>query len=313
MPRLSFLVADSRLERPIQTMAEDLKARVHDFWQANPCGAKFTRSAIGSREFFAEVEQHRYATEWHIPTVVGFERFRDRDVLEVGCGLGTDAVNFARHGARYTGVDLTEASIELVRGRFGLEGLTAELRTADAENLPFANECFDLVYSHGVLHHTPDTQRAINEVHRVLKPGGTAMVMLYHKNSFNYRVNIMTFRRIGARLLKFKWGPALVHRLTGEDEARLHQLQQLYLEDGKRMLSRDQFLNQNTDGPGNPLARVYTRVEAAAMFSRFDDVRTEVHFLNKRWMPLVGGLIPRSVEASLASRMGWHLWIIARK
>ncbi|HSO75183.1 MAG TPA: hypothetical protein VLU47_10120, partial [Blastocatellia bacterium] len=117
----------------------------------------------------------------------------------------------------------------------------------------------------------------------------------------------------GARLLKFKWGPALVHRLTGEDEARLHQLQQLYLEDGKRMLSRDQFLNSNTDGAGNPLARVYTRVEAAAMFSKFSDVRTEVHFLNKRWMPLAGGLIPRSVEASLASRMGWHLWIIARK
>ncbi|HSF25403.1 MAG TPA: class I SAM-dependent methyltransferase [Blastocatellia bacterium] len=294
-------------------MAEDLKARVHDFWQANPCGAKFVRSGLGSREFFAELEQHRYASEWHIPKVVGFERFRNRDVLEVGCGLGTDAVSFARNGARYTGVDLTEASIDLVRRRFVLEALPSELRTADAENLPFADESFDLVYSHGVLHHTPDTQRAIDEAHRVLRPGGTAMVMLYHKDSFNYRVNIMTFRRIGVRLLKFKWGPALVHRLTGEEENRLRELQQLYLQDAKGMLSREQFLNQNTDGAGNPLARVYTRDEAAAMFSRFKEIRTEVHFLNKRWIPLVGRLIPRSVEASLASRIGWHLWIIARR
>ncbi|MEK6303248.1 MAG: class I SAM-dependent methyltransferase [Acidobacteriota bacterium] len=296
-----------------QTMTEDLKARVHDFWQANPCGAKFAQAEIGSEEFFAEVERHRYATEWHIPKVVGFERWRGCDVLEVGCGLGTDAVNFGRHGARYTGVDLTEASIELVRKRFALENLPATLKTADAENLPFADESFGLVYSHGVLHHTPDTQRAIDEVHRVLKPGGTAMIMLYHKNSLNYRLNIMTLRRLGVRLLKFKWAPAVIHRLTGEDEARLREMQQFYLQDPKRLRSREEFLNQNTDGAGNPLARVYSREEAAAMFSKFADVRTEVHFLNKRWIPLIGSLIPRSVEESLASSMGWHLWVIARK
>lgn len=294
-------------------MAEDLKTRVRDFWQANPCGAKFAKAEIGTREFFADVEAHRYATEWHIPEVIGFERWRGSDVLEVGCGIGTDAVNFARHGARYTGIDLTEASVELVRRRFALEGLTAELRTADAENLPFPDECFDLVYSHGVLHHTPDTQRAINEAHRVLSPGGTAMVMLYHKNSFNYHVNIMAFRRLGVRLLKFGWGPAIVHRLTGEDEDLLRQLQNLYRQDPGQLLSRDEFLNQNTDGAGNPLARVYTRDEAAAMFSTFSDVKTEVHFLNKRWIPLIGSLIPRSVERRLASSMGWHLWIIVRK
>ena len=294
-------------------MAEDLKTRVHDFWQANPCGAKFATAELGSREFFAELEAHRYATEWHIPEVIGFERWRGSQVLEVGCGLGTDAVSFARHGAHYTGVDLTEASVELVRRRFALEGLTAELRTADAENLPFADGSFDLVYSHGVLHHTPDTQRAIDEVHRVLRPSGTAMVMLYHKNSFNYHVNIMIFRRLGVRLLKFGWGPAIVHRLTGEEEDRLRQLQKLYRKDPQQLLSSEEFLNQNTDGAGNPLARVYTRDEAVAMFSMFTNVRTEVHFLNKRWIPLVGSLIPRSVERRLASSMGWHLWVVAKK
>ena len=294
-------------------MAEDLKTRVHDFWQANPCGTKFAGAEIGSREFFDAVERHRYRTESHIPEVIGFDRWRDRDVLEVGCGLGTDAINFARAGARYTGIDLTEASIELVRKRFAFEHLTADLRVADGEALPFADNSFDLFYSHGVLHHTPDTERAICEAHRVLKPGGEAMVMLYHKNSYNYYVNIMTLRRLGVKMLGFNWGPKLVHKLTGEDEQRLQKLQTMYRNNPKRLLERDEFLNQNTDGAGNPLARAYTRHEVTMMFSQFREVRTEVHFLNKRWIPIVGRLLPRSVERKLGRLMGWHLWIIAKK
>ena len=294
-------------------MAQDLKTRVHDFWQANPCGTKFAQAEVGTREFFDAVERHRYETESHIRDCIGFDRWRGRDVLEVGCGLGTDAINFARAGARYTGIDLTEASIELVRRRFEIEGLNADLKVADAEDLPFADESFDLAYSHGVLHHTPDTRRAIDELHRVLKPNGAAMVMLYHRNSYNYYVNIMALRRMGVRLLRFDWGPRLVHKLTGEDEARLCELQRLYRRDPERLLDRDEFLNQNTDGAGNPLARVYTRREAVAMFSNFREVRTEVHFLNKRWIPLMGRLMPRAVERRLGRIAGWHLWIIAKK
>jgi len=292
---------------------EELKSRVHDFWQANPCGSKVSDENMGTREFFDEVERHRYLTEWHIPEVVGFPRWGGSEVLEIGCGLGTDAINFGRAGARYTGVDLTEVSIEMVRRRFELEGLTANFRVADAEKLPFQDDSFDLVYSHGVLHHTPDTQRAINEVHRVLKPGGTAMVMLYHKNSFNYWVNIMTMRRIGVRILLFDWGPRFIHTLTGEDEGRLREIQRLYRSDSKLFLSAEEFLNNNTDGAGNPLARAYTRSEGLAMFTRFQDATTEVHFLHKKWMPIIGPLLPSSIERRLAQMMGWHLWIIARK
>lgn len=292
---------------------EELKAHVRDFWQANPCGSKFAREEIGTREFFEAVERHRYKTEWHIPEVVDFPRWRDKDVLEVGCGVGTDAINFAREGAHYTGVDLTTASIDLVAGRFEIEGLKANLRVADAEALPFGDDSFDLAYSHGVLHHTPDTQRAIDELHRVLRPGGTAMVMLYHRNSYNYRVNIMILRRLGVRLLAFDRGPAFVHRMTGEDENALRELQRAYRRDRGRLLSAQEFLNQNTDGAGNPLARAYTRSEADLMFARFREVRTEIHFLNKRWIPLLGRLMPRAVERRLARVMGWHLWIIARK
>jgi hypothetical protein len=139
------------------------------------------------------------------------------------------------------------------------------------------------------------------------------MVMLYHKNSYNYRVNIMILRRLGVRMLRFSWGPGLVSRLTGENESRLLELQNDYRRDPRRLLSKQEFLNQNTDGPGNPLARAYTRREGAAMFARFREVRTELHFLNKRWIPLLGRFMPRSIERVLAGMMGWHLWIIARK
>lgn len=293
--------------------AEDVKAQVRTFWEANPCGSKFAEAEIGSPEFFKTVERHRYSTEWHIPEVVQFQNWRDRDVLEVGCGLGTDAVQFARAGARYTGVDLTVRSVSLVQKRLDQENLPGSVRVADAEQLPFADESFDLFYSHGVLHHTPDTQKAITEAHRVLRPGGRAMIMLYHRRSYNYYVNIMTLRRMGIRLLGFAWGPSLVHRITGEDIDRLHEFQKMYRVDAQHILDRDEFLNNNTDGFGNPLARVYTRTEALKMFTKFIKARAEVHFLNKRWIPLVGRLMPRFIERPLSHIAGWHLWIIAQK
>ncbi|HWP42502.1 MAG TPA: hypothetical protein VNO14_04655, partial [Blastocatellia bacterium] len=99
----------------------------------------------------------------------------------------------------------------------------------------------------------------------------------------------------------------------GEDRSRLEQFRELYLKDRRLLLSPDTFLNHNTDGVGNPLARAYSRSEAARLFARFNKVRTEAHFLNKRWIPLLGRLMPRAVERRLAALAGWHLWIIAEK
>lgn len=291
----------------------NLKERVRAFWQANPCGTKFADVEPGSKAFFEKVEEHRYRTEWHIPTAANFEGSRGLKVLEIGCGLGTDGAQFARAGAIYTGVDLTEAAIELARRRFELEGLPGTIRTADAENLDFPDNEFDLVYSHGVLHHTPDTARAVREVHRVLHPGGKAVVMLYHRDSYNYRVNIRMLRRAGASLLKKDAGVALVHRLTGEPTESLREHARRLKEDEESYLSPGEFLNQNTDGAGNPLARVYSKREAAELFGDYASVEFHAHFLNKRWMPIVGGLLTRSMESRLAARWGWHLWIYATK
>jgi len=290
----------------------NLKERVRAFWQENPCGTKFADAPPGSRRFYELVEEHRYQKEWHIPAAAGFAKTKDMRVLEIGCGLGTDGAQFAKAGADYTGVDLTEAAVELAQKRFELFHLPGTLRAADAEQLDFPDNSFDLVYSHGVLHHTPDTAAAVKEVRRVLKPGGLAEVMLYHRDSYNYRINISLLRRAGVHLLRWNGGVKFVKLLTGEAEDSLREHSRR-LKQERSYLSSEEFLSQNTDGAGNPLARVYSRAEARELFKDFSRVELRTYFLNKKWLPIIGPLLPRSIESRLASRWGWHLWIYATK
>jgi SAM-dependent methyltransferase len=289
-----------------------LKARVRDFWQSHPCGTKFADAQPGSRLFYELVEKHRYEKEWHIPAAAGFGDAKNLQVLEVGCGLGTDGAQFANAGADYTGIDLTEAAVDLARRRFELFNLGGTFRVADAERLDFPDNSFDLVYSHGVLHHTPDTAAAIREIHRVLRPGGRAVIMLYHRDSYNYRVNISLLRRAGVHLLRWNAGVKLIRLLTGEPEDALREHARRFRSDAAYLASQE-FLSQNTDGAGNPLARVYSRNEARELFKDFSTVELRTYFLNKKWLPIIGPILPRSIEARLASRWGWHLWIYATK
>ena len=289
---------------------EELKERVRVFWQTHPCGTKFSDAEIGTAEFFARVEAHRYEKEWHIPAAADFINSRGLHVLEIGCGMGTDGAQFAKAGAIYTGIDLTDAAVELARKRFEVSGLPGEFHVADAERLDFPDASFDLVYSHGVLHHTPDIEAAVREIHRVLKPGGRAMVMLYHRDSYNYRVGIRVLRRAGAGLLRSETGIKLINLLTREPIDSLREHAQL-AKNGNS--SADDFLSQSTDGAGNPLARVYSRCEARELFKDFSGVELRAYFLNKRFVPVIGSLLPRAVESALASRWGWHLWIYATK
>ena len=165
-------------------MTEALKDDVRSFWEQQPCGAKTARAEPGSPEFFRQVEDWRYTVEPFIPELARFEDTAGKDVLEVGIGLATDFVRFVRAGAAATGIDLTEAAVVAARERLRQEGLAAEVLVADAELLPFEAASFDVVYSYGVLHHTPDTAAAVREVHRVLRPGGEARIMLYSRRSW---------------------------------------------------------------------------------------------------------------------------------
>src|SRR5256886_3299754 len=117
-------------------------------WSSDVCSSDLADAAPGTRRFYELVEAHRYTKEWHIPIAADFRSTRGLKVLEVGCGLGTDGAQFAEAGADYTGVDLTEAAVELARRRFELFSLPGKFQTADAENLAFADDSFDLVYSH---------------------------------------------------------------------------------------------------------------------------------------------------------------------
>jgi len=159
------------------------KERVRDYWDNIPCGTWTTRSEVGSAEYFDEMDRARYALEYYIPPFAEFEHWSGKKVLEVGFGQGTDMVHFARAGAAYTGIDLTGIGHEIARERLKVCGLSADLRVGDAENLPFEDGLFDLVYSFGVIHHTPDTSRAARELIRVCKLGGDVRAMVYNRRS----------------------------------------------------------------------------------------------------------------------------------
>jgi ubiquinone/menaquinone biosynthesis C-methylase UbiE len=297
----------------VETGTPQLKGMVRDFWQAHPCEAQFATAEVGSRAFYEQVERYRYAVHPHLPHAAGFAKAKGLRVLEIGSGLGTDGAHFAAAGAVYTGVDLTRTASALTRRRFELFKLPGSFAVADAENLPFPDNYFDLVYSHGVLHHTPNTQRAINEAYRVLRPGGRAVVMLYYRNSFNYRINIRVIRRLRAHLLRSQMGVKLAHRLLGETFEQLHAHAGHMKRDPRASFRPDTFLSRHTDGPDCPLARVYSREEASALFQAFSEVRFAVHFWNRRWIPVVGKILSARLESSLSSRWGWHLWIYATK
>lgn len=169
----------------MKTVSQDLlKKQVKRYWDNEPCGTGGIRSEEGSIGYFEEIENHRYAVEPFIHSFAQFTRWHRKKVLEVGCGCGTDLLQFARAGGKVYGVDLSPNSVNLVRRRFAVYRLRAEVMEADAENLPFPDEQFDLVYSWGVLHHTPEPLRAIKEIYRVLKPSGSIRIMVYNRISW---------------------------------------------------------------------------------------------------------------------------------
>jgi ubiquinone/menaquinone biosynthesis C-methylase UbiE len=158
------------------------KQNVHDFWNAAACGEQ--GYAIGPDEM-ARLEAQaaaRYRLEPYLRPFARFEDGRDKDVLEIGVGMGADHVEWARTRPRsLAGIDLTERAIGFTQARLAAAGLISKLQVADAEELPFPDARFDLVYSWGVLHHSPDTAKAFREVGRVLRPGGIARIMIYHR------------------------------------------------------------------------------------------------------------------------------------
>ena len=219
-----------------------------------------------------------------MPSVMGFNEFKGARLLEFGCGMGTDLLQFARGGARVTGADLTPRSIEISKKRFSLYDMPASFVITDGERLPFADESFDVVYSNGVLHHTPETDVAVAEAHRVLKPGGTAKVMLYHRNSLAYWGELF-FRRglLGGELLRGR---------------SMSEVMSKWVEISKR--------------DARPLVKVYNRREARALFKMFSGVKTEVEQITRPELRFLKH-IPESLFLRLRRSIGWNVIITAKK
>ena len=263
------------------------KLRAREQWGQDPCGAIYDREhELGTRAFFDEVERYRYKeyAPW-MPRVMEFEKFRGARLLEVGCGMGTDLLQFARGGAYCTGVDLTPRSIEITRHRFKLYGADGNFMISDGERLPFRSESFDVVYSNGVLHHTPDTAGSIREVHRVLRPGGVAKIMLYHRNSLNYWLEIVLRRGVlGLEFLRGRSAEEIMSRVI-----------------------------EFSDHDARPLVKVYSRKEVRELFKMFKDVRVDVEQLLRSELRIFSPLVSDSMFDRLCRSIGWNVIITAKK
>jgi len=171
-------------------------SRVRDYWNAWPCNIRHSTAPIGTREYFDQVETRKYFVEYHIPRFAEFARWRGKKVLEIGCGIGTDTINFARAGAQVTAVDLSDKSMELARTRASVFGLGDRIRfcPGNAEQLStfVPVEPYDLIYSFGVIHHTPNPGALFQQLRPYARPGTTIKIMLYHRHSYKVAWILLT-------------------------------------------------------------------------------------------------------------------------
>jgi ubiquinone/menaquinone biosynthesis C-methylase UbiE len=258
------------------------KDQVQHQWNNNPVGSETARTAQPhTLEWFLEVERYRYDVyaPW-MPRVMEFAGHAGHQMLEIGGGLGTDLAQFAKHGAIVTDVDLSEGHLQLAQENFRLRGLTGRFVHHDAESLPFDDNSFDLVYSNGVLHHTPNTRRAVAEILRVLKPGGRAIVMVYAENSLQYWRNLV-------------WH----YGLKSGDLSTT---------------SMSEIMSRSVERTGNdarPLVKVYTKPRLRALFGGFENIQIVQRQISPE-------LVPRRLRRFLpvVERLaGWNLIIKARK
>lgn len=285
---------------------------VKAYWDANPCQS--TLSDQGNRrKYFEEITHKRFhGREWYVPMIARFEDFKGKDVLEIGCGIGTDGHEFARNGARYVGIDLSPNSIKLSKERFELFNANAAFRVVNAEEgLPFPDDSFDHVYSFGVIHHTPNPENITKEIYRVLRPGGTFTVMLYNRSSINYYIEIMFLRKMFRYILYPKFMPRLIAKFTGFDEWKLEGHRTIMTKKGK--MSKQEWISINTDGPYCPLSKVYNKKEAGELFKNFDNLRQEIWEFNTDHWSFLGRLIPTRVVRGIGRIWGWHRIIYGKK
>ena len=247
------------------------KDAVKEFWEEASCGEALFLTEM-TREGYLAQSAARYRLEPYILDFTEFEKQQGRTVLEIGIGLGADHQKFAEGGAVLTGIDLTERALEHVRRRFSIFSLSSRLQTGDAERLPFPNQSFDLVYSWGVIHHSPNTPAAVDEIYRVLKPGGECRIMIYHRYSM-----------IGYML----WLRYALLRL-------------------RPMTSLREIYSKYLESPGT---KAYSIPEAQKMFKAFDDVNISIQLTHGDLLESEAGQRHRGLALKIAKWI-WPRWLI---
>ena len=243
-----------------------LKNEVKEFWNKQSCGEIYAEGKT-EKDYYESESKSRYELEPYIYEFARFHEGKGKDVLEIGVGMGTDHAEWAKSNPRsLTGVDLTRRAIEHTKNRFSLLGFSSNLTEADAENLPFDDNSFDLIYSWGVLHHSPNTPKAIKEVFRVLRPGGITRIMIYHKYSLT---GYMLWIRYGL--------------LKGRPFKSLHDIYFNHLE--------------------SPGTKAYSVEEAKKMFARFSKVDIKVQLSFGDLLEGAVGQRHRGILLSVAKRV----------
>jgi ubiquinone/menaquinone biosynthesis C-methylase UbiE len=292
---------------------------IESFWNANPCGLPETCTVGDKKAFFDALEKQRYEKQPLIPSYARFASYKDKKVLEVGCGIGADGLQFARNGAEYTGVDLTENAVNITRERFALSGQTGQFIRLNAEKLPFPDNHFDHVYSFGVIHHSVSPERIVSEIYRVLKPGGSILVMLYNRTSFYYLIEVEFIRKMFFKLCdkeglcRALFSP-FNKNLRLRFEAFRQKLANMKLKKGRP--SEAEWISMNTDDVFCPMARVYSGAEAQRLFKAFHNFKTSVWFIDTdNWFLWLGFVrfLPRRIVKWLEFRAGWFRMIEAEK
>jgi len=280
---------------------------IADFWELHPCGEQLvggleTREREDYERFFQAYDAARYRRESHIPSCLDDLNPSGKRVLEIGLGQGADSEQLIRRGAHWSGIDLTHESVERVSTRLALRDLPYDdLIQGSVLSMPWPDDSFDLAFSHGVLHHVPEILDAQSEIHRILKPDGELVVMLYARWSLNYLVSILLVRRA---LLLVAAPFAKLGRLTEGDGLLAGHLRNARREGVWRYLRRDRFLHASTDGPDNPFSRVYSVADVRRDFPLFEVVRSHRHFMHAPPLPVH--------RAPLERVLGWHLWVHLR-
>ena len=251
------------------------KAAAVEQWGNDPCGAHAGAGLEpGSAEFFAAADRDRFerAQPW-MEDAIGFSRYRGRRVVEVGFGMGGDLMQFARHGATVAGIDLTPRHHALASERFRQAGIPADLRLGDAEHIPFADGSFDVAYSFGVIHHTPDQAAIVREMRRVLRPGGEIVIALYHLWSL-CMVDIVGTEARHGRLFRQSW---------------------------RRTLST---IERRENSDACPRVHLHTARSVRRLLGGFEDVTIDARGLWERRLPrFMRAHATRGVER----RLGWFL------